>query len=392
MKKKLHFSKTEIRSDRWSYWDRSILLRKSDILIAGSGIVGLSAALSVKETHPKLQVMVIERGPLPHGASTRNAGFACIGSVTELQDDLRKHSEQSVFDLVKMRKEGLDLLMKRLGKKNLGYERKGGFEIFTDQETLDSAFASLEYFNKNLSDITGLKNTFDPCTGKQNKQFGLNLRLPMICNQFEGQINTGRMMDTLIQECLKRGVRILNSTEITGFQESERGVEVMTVPFGPLHGEAFLICTNGFAEELIRGSGVKPARAQVLITDPVPNLCLNGSFHYDRGYVYFRDVDGRVLLGGARNLDFQGEETSSMEVSELLQDHLENLLHEMILPGKKIHIAQRWAGIMGVGEEKRPITKMIGKRTACSVRMGGMGIALGSTAGREGARLILEAL
>ena len=30
--------------------------------------------------------------------------------------------------------------------------------------------------------------------------------------------------------------------------------------------------------------------------------CLKGAFHYDEGYVYFRNIDNRVLLGGGRNL------------------------------------------------------------------------------------------
>ena len=80
-----------------------------------------------------------------------------------------------------------------------------------------------------------------------------------------------------------------------------------------------------------------------------------------------------------------------MQVSDLLQNRLEQILQEIILPGREYKIEQRWAGVMGLGDEKMPIIKMIGVRTACAVRMGGMGIALGSAAGAEGARLILNA-
>jgi hypothetical protein len=31
---------------------------------------------------------------LPHGASTKNAGFACFGSISEIIDDLKSHSER----------------------------------------------------------------------------------------------------------------------------------------------------------------------------------------------------------------------------------------------------------------------------------------------------------
>jgi glycine/D-amino acid oxidase-like deaminating enzyme len=379
------------KADRWSYWDRSILLRKSDVVIAGSGIVGLSAALSVKETHPNLDVLVLERGPIPHGASTRNAGFACIGSITELEEDLKTQTAQEVFRLVKMRKEGLDILVNRLGKDTIDYQQKGGFEIFTEKTSFEQASSRIKFFNNNLREITHLRETFTLCDINLNGKQGMALSMPMICNKFEAQLNTGKMMDALLSKCLKAGIRILNSTSIIAFTEKADGVEIMTDPFGSLPAARLLICTNGFASELIPDSGVKPARAQVLITAPVPDLCLSGTFHYDSGYVYFRDVEGRVLLGGARNLNFKEEETTDMQVSDLLQNRLEQILQEIILPGREYKIEQRWAGVMGLGDEKMPIIKMIGRRTACAVRMGGMGVALGSAAGAEGARLILNA-
>jgi hypothetical protein len=43
---------------------------------------------------------------LPHGASTKNAGFACFGSISEIIDDLKSHSEGG-FQLVTKRWEGL---------------------------------------------------------------------------------------------------------------------------------------------------------------------------------------------------------------------------------------------------------------------------------------------
>ncbi len=58
-----------------------------------------------------------------------------------------------------------------------------------------------------------------------------------------------------------------------------------------------------------------PVRSQILLTEPIENLKLKGTFHYDEGYIYFRN---RILLGGARNLDFQTEETTELETTEFL--------------------------------------------------------------------------
>lgn len=73
-----------------SYWERETFLKNIDVLIVGSGIVGLSAALHLKEKSPSLNVVIAERWTFPFGASTKNAGFSCFGSVSELLDDLEK--------------------------------------------------------------------------------------------------------------------------------------------------------------------------------------------------------------------------------------------------------------------------------------------------------------
>ena len=107
----------------------------------------------------------------------------------------------------------------------------------------------------------------------------------------------------------------------------------------------------------------------------------------DAGYYYFRNVGDQVLLGGGRNLDPEGETTTEFGHSEVIQDRLEKLLKEVILPAKEFRIEQRWSGIMGVGPQKKPILKKLSANVACGVRLGGMGVAIGSHTGAELAML-----
>jgi hypothetical protein len=65
---------------------------------------------------------------LPHGASTKNAGFACFGSISEIIDDLKSHSEEEVYQLVTKRLEGLRLLGS-LGDA-IDFKPYGGYELF----------------------------------------------------------------------------------------------------------------------------------------------------------------------------------------------------------------------------------------------------------------------
>ena len=142
------------------------------------------------------------------------------------------------------------------------------------------------------------------------------------------------------------------------------------------------IATNGFSNKLLK-EDVKPARAQVLITKPIKNLKIQGTFHLDKGYYYFRNIDDRILLGGGRNLDFKNEETDEFGLNIKIQNELESMLKTVILPKNKFEIDHRWSGIMGVGNKKTTIIKTISENVFCGVRLGGMGIAIGSAVGNE---------
>ena len=72
----------------------------------------------------------------------------------------------------------------------------------------------------------------------------------------------------------------------------------------------------------------------------------------------------------------------------LSYQRLEQLLREVILPGTDIAIAHRWSGIMGMGAQKRPIVEQLSAHVYCGVRLGGMGVAIGSKIGQELADLV----
>ncbi|MCK7589435.1 FAD-binding oxidoreductase [Subsaxibacter sp. CAU 1640] len=367
-----------------SYWEIKSYLSNIDFTIIGSGIVGLNCALNLKERFPEANILVLERGMLPQGASTKNAGFACFGSLSEIIDDLDSHSEEEVFDLVKKRLDGLKLLRQTLSDKTIEYYQYGGCELFdsNDDEFYDTCLSKREVINKLLfpffkSEAFILKeNVFQFKNVKEYYSF----------SPFEGQLDTGKMMVALTNLVLSKGVKILNSVSVESFQDLGGSIHVKTNHF-ELKTNKLLIATNGFAKQLM-DEEVKPARAQVLITKPIENLHIKGTFHLDKGFYYFRNIDNRILFGGGRNLDFKTEETTVMEQTRLIQDKLEELLKTTILPKTPFEIEHRWSGIMGVGNQKKPIVKQLSGNVYCGVRLGGMGVAIGSLIGKELAELL----
>ncbi|ELM3643522.1 NAD(P)/FAD-dependent oxidoreductase [Flavobacterium psychrophilum] len=367
-----------------SYWELKNWFTNVDYTIVGSGIVGLHAALRLREKFPESKILILEKGMLPEGASTKNAGFACFGSLSEIIDDLKSHTEEEVIQLVQKRWQGLQLLRKNLGDEALDFKPFGGYELFlkNDESTYYECLQKLPFINNILKPIFKAE-VFE----KNIDRFGFNnIQEYTIFNPFEAQIDTGNMMQTLLKKAQSNGILILNNQTVSTFHDNEKHVQVQANDF-TFNTKKLLFATNGFAEKLTKNQ-VKPARAQVLITAPIPNLDIKGTFHLDKGYYYFRNINDRILFGGGRNLNFDDENTSQFGETEIIQNKLEEMLKTVILPNTNFKIAHRWSGIMGLGNSKRPIVEALSENVYCGVRLGGMGVAIGSLVGQELADLI----
>tara|TARA_R110002072_G_scaffold235697_2_gene393327 strand:- start:12742 stop:13857 length:1116 start_codon:yes stop_codon:yes gene_type:complete len=367
-----------------SYWENKSWFQSLDFTVVGSGIVGLNCALSLRKKYPKSKILVLERGPLPSGASTKNAGFACFGSLSEIVEDLKFHSEEEVFGLVKMRLDGLDFLRKNLGDTTIDYQEWGGNELFrkNDSSLFESCLTKIEDVNKLLKPLFKTEAFIE-----SKNEFGFqNIIENVFFTPFEGQIDTGKMMVALVKKAISKNILIVNGLEVTKFGDNKSKVSIEINNNYQFETNKLLIATNGFANEILE-EDIQPARAQVLITKPIKNLQLKGNFHLDKGYNYFRNIDSRILLGGGRNLDFDQEETTKFGLTEKIQTHLDQLLSEVILPNQSFEIDQRWSGIMGVGTQKKPIIKQLSDNVFCGIRLGGMGVAIGSLIGKDLAML-----
>lgn len=366
-----------------SYWENKSWLTDVDHTIIGSGIVGLSCALAIRKRFPHARILVLEKGFLPQGASTKNAGFACFGSISEILDDLQSHSEVEVIDLIRSRWEGLQELRSLIGDTALKYKSHGGFEVFTKDQTAlyEECLSEVDRINDLIAPIFG-----EPVFTRSPNSFGFKgIEDSLIWNRFEGQLDTGEMMRSLLQKARSEDIMILNSIRVLKFAESPSTVHLETDQF-EMKTQNLYIATNGFAGDII-DENVAPARAQVLITKPIPNLVIQGTFHMYKGFTYFRNVDQRILLGGGRHLDMKEEQTTRFGSTVQIQDYLKGLLREVILPETPFEIDREWSGIMGVGEQKRPILKALGNRVYCGVRLGGMGVAIGIGVGKRLAQL-----
>jgi glycine/D-amino acid oxidase-like deaminating enzyme len=374
-----------------SYWDKSEILDDIDVCIIGSGIVGLSAACHLAKSNRKLRILVLERGPLPYGASTRNAGFACFGSPSEIIDDLTHESKDEVLVRIDERYCGIQKLRSLFTDKQLDYHEYGGYEIFksSDQDVFQECTDQLDNLNNELRTIFK-KNIFEHVTNDLN-EIGIRNMNSAIHINVEGQLNAGKMMRSFINLAVSLNVRIMNGIEVDKVIPQSDRTAITTKNGFEINSKSCIISVNGFAKQFLPDLDVAPARAQVLVTEPIANLKLKGTYHYNKGFTYFRNIGNRILIGGGRDLDIKGETTTELDTTAKIQDHLESFLNTHLIPGNlKVDIDHRWSGIMGVGNSKSPVIREVSQGMFCAVRLGGMGVAIGCTVGEKVANLVLQ--
>ncbi|WP_025141663.1 NAD(P)/FAD-dependent oxidoreductase [Pedobacter jeongneungensis] len=374
-----------------SYWEKESFFCNYDAIIIGSGIVGLNAAIHLKKSSPSLKITILEKEFIPTGASTKNAGFACFGSISELIGQEEMIGTDRLTTLIEKRWKGLLKLRKLLSDNVIDYQCFGGYELFKNDDNLlaDISVSKIEHFNRLVNGVVGT-NAFS-LNNKKISSFGFEGVSTLIENRYEAQIDSGKMMSALIQYAQQLGISIFNNCRVDRIEEDSKGSRLITKN-GNFFGQRLIVTTNAFIKDLYPDIDINPGRGQVLITKPIKNLTVAGTFHYDKGYYYFRNINGRILLGGGRNIDFKAEETTAFGQTEPVQLALENLLKNVILPKTTFEIDYRWSGIMAFGKILEPLIEEIRPNVFCATRCNGMGIAIGSQTGEDVAELLLKSL
>lgn len=374
-----------------SFWEKDALLQY-DYIVVGSGILGLSTAIELKAQKSDARIALLERGILPSGASTKNAGFACFAKACEMVSDIKLQGAEKTAELAYERYAGLRKLRERVGDQAMEFQQLGGYELILDrdeelkQDDLDQLNSLLRPFFK--QDVFRFQNERIP-------HFGFGRTKQLIHNPLEGQIHSGKLIDALWTQASALGVKIISGAEIIECFEtkSEVELEVFHAALGEyilFKTEKVIFCTNALAKGLAGDQSIEPGRGQVLVSEEIPNLPFQGTFHFDEGYYYFRNYGNRILFGGGRNLDKTTENSADFTFNWRIQEKLNAYLSEIILPGQTTKVAMRWTGIMGFSPDKTPFVKQHSLSVFQGFTCNGMGIALGSQTATELAALALS--
>jgi glycine/D-amino acid oxidase-like deaminating enzyme len=366
-----------------SYWEQDSLTH-FDYSIVGGGILGLFTAIELREKYPNVTIAIFEKSMFSQGATSRNAGFVCFGSASEITSDRKLLGDTKTFELIQKRWQGIQLIQSQFSNEEIDYKNYGGYELLREKYTE----IDLEELNQFLFPIFN-QSVFE-YRDDAVKEFCFQQVKSIIYNKLEGQLHSGKLILALHKQIQSKNIFFFSNTEVTEYKGAESSardsagsglVEFSTMGHTPLLTKKLIYCSNAFAPKEI--STVKPGRGQVLITKPIEGLSIKGTFHFDDGFYYFRNVDNRILFGGGRNIDFNSETTNELELNQKIQADLIQKLKEIILPNTSFEIDIQWSGIMAFSDTKLAVINQISENIIYAMNCNGMGVSLSPMTAKE---------
>lgn len=361
-----------------SFWQNDYYFPHYDVVIVGGGFTGLIAGIELLLKKPKLKVGLFESETHGTLASSRNAGFMCFGSPTELLADIKQHGESAVTALLKLKADGYATLLKHLAGNKGIYKKTFGYELF-ESKTDTAVVDALPKLNEILLDCTGMPSYYS-----HRATFQPNQAFSAIQFNQEGQVQPTAAVAALSRKFMNLGGIYHAGTSISAWTKINTGYILNCSLDRSIQTRKLIVATNAFVSQLLPNYLVQPQRAQVLVTAPLKKLPYKGNFHMDQGYVYFRNIGNRLLLGGLRNTDFENEATSDLALNPKIQGNLEMLL-ALLLPHESPEITHRWTGIMGFRSGMTPALHLHESGIIVAAGMNGMGTLLGPALGKKAA-------
>lgn len=418
-----------------SFWEKDAFAGLWDFVVVGAGVTGLHAAIELKRLKPSLRILLLESRPVGAVASTRNAGFLCLGSPSELAMDRHALGDQALTELISAKWSGIERTLQLFGGKALSFKRVQGHELFVKDDATaflrsglerELVLEALPELNRLVAEAVRLPRPGKSLRRRRSSKHADRTTLPapyfgavqaltegpwgplahsLIPLAWEGQVQPFVVREALIRYALNLGIRY------------QVGATVQAVPALPLlaaegplpsyeldcsFGDKSLtiklkniVCaTNALTQLLLprpsaseakAGDTVSPKRGQMWYTAPLKGSVirhLQGNFHGDRGYLYFRQAGDRFLLGGGRNVDFETESTDAWAENPLITQYLKSYATQVLGLPEDLPWEGRWSGTMGFTTSGIPVVQSPGRGVWVVAGMNGMGMALGPEMGR----------
>lgn len=322
----------------------------ADIVLIGGGLCGSAAALALSEAG--VRAVWLEARALSSGASGRNAGFILQGTAERYARAIGvmgRERARAVHGVSRDNHRAMADTLTRLGIP-CGYMNRGSLQLAgteaEEAELLESAaLLNEDGFSAHVLEGDALAACY------REAGFRIGVHLPD-----DGELNPALFVRGVGAAAVAGGVALHEESPVTRLEAPAAGEVRAFTEHGEVHASLALVATNAAAGQLLPffADKVDPVRGQMLATAPAPRL-FDCPVYADHGFDYWRqDEHGRVVLGGWRNLDPEGEVGTDERLHPGIQQRMTEFLHRF--PAMRdVPVTHRWSGTMGFSRDGLPI-------------------------------------
>jgi glycine/D-amino acid oxidase-like deaminating enzyme len=333
-----------------------------DVEVVGGGVTGCSCALALAERG--LRVRVHEARGVAGGASGRNGGFALRGSA-DPYDRVREELGVTRAQLLwAMTEEALEQMQGLAGD---ALRPVGSLRLSADEPERERLAREFDALCEDGFDAEWI----DALPAPLDQRF-----TGAILHPRDAAIDPARWVRRLARRAIDHGAEI---------------VEGARVALDALDAPALVVAVDASIADLLAELAhvVRPVRGQMLATEPIPRRLFERPHYARNGFDYWQQLpDGRLLVGGRRDVDLDAEYTAVEETTDAIQSELQRLVIE--LAGDLPAVTHRWAGVWGETPDRLPLVGQVPGRENVWVAGGysGHGNVLGFACGELVARAI----
>jgi gamma-glutamylputrescine oxidase len=339
-----------------------------DVAVVGAGVTGLACARVLAEAG--LRVRVLDARRTGHGASGRNGGFALRGLAAA-------YDRARFPELMQLTEDALGRLRELAGD---AFRPVGSLRIAVSEEELEALRSEHEALARDGFAVAWVDAEALPRPLDAHALGG-------IFHPPDGALDQGRWVRRLAALAAQAGALIAEETPVVALEET-----CARTPLGDVRAEHVVLATDGYTHGLVPelDQAVVAFRGQALATAPLPERLFDCPIYARWGYDYLQQLtDGRIVVGGRRDTDLEGELTREETPTQPIQARIEELLRSLI--GRAPPITHRWAGLLGFTADLLPLVGQLPgrERTWASVGYSGHGNVLGFACGELVAGAIL---
>ncbi|MHC8367350.1 NAD(P)/FAD-dependent oxidoreductase [Pseudomonas sp. ZT5P21] len=358
---------------------------KTDWLIIGAGITGLSAAHSLAQMHPQARIVIVDRQRAAQGASARNSGFV-VGHEHPTRDELIGNRGFAGYEVdTSISRAASDEVRQRIARHGIecDFRDSGYFFAVSDPGKLTAV-------EDKLATLRAVGASAEFLQGEQlNERLGTrHYQAAIWCGHGNALLQPANYVKGLL-DALPDNVTVFENTDIAGLERSGIGRIRANGAVGSIEAKQVMVCLNAFIPRSgIDDSGTFPMELSASLTRPLTDEEFQAIGAVEPwGVLSTRPLGATVRLTPDRRVmirntaEYRSRDLTDSELLRRRKHHVLGLQRRFPFLGEQ-DIQYTWTGHLSASRTGQPYFGKVEEGVFAVAGCNGSGVARGTLWGR----------